>query len=282
MSYERAVWHSQRNVAQKTNQAKYEPGKIQNDLMAVLWRKQVDNKSYEVRNAGQTLRLYTDGVLHSEYNPNRAVTGSVWDLLFLPAFFYPPGCVRNVLVLGVGGGTVIQYMLKYIRPQRITGVDLDRVHLHVAKRYFGLDDDRNVDLHAADARRWLREYRGEKFDLIVEDLFAERGREPVRAVPADRSWLSDLRSRLAPSGCLVMNFINGRHLRQSAICRSGMERSFADRYVLSTPSTENRVAVLFRAPTDRALLRPRLRQTKILHDSLQQGRLRYTLRALDC
>ncbi len=57
-----------------------------------------------MRTAGKTLRLYTDGVFHSQFNPNHAVTGGVWDALMLPAFFYPaeswcePGA-------GSGGGT---------------------------------------------------------------------------------------------------------------------------------------------------------------------------------
>lgn len=249
--------------------------------MSVLWQKKIDDKCYEVRNAGHTLRLYTDGVLHSEYNPNHAVTGSVWDLLFLPAFFYPAGTVRNVLVLGVGGGTVIQYLLKYVQPRRITGVDLNPVHLRIAKDYFGLCD-RQVHLHHADAQVWLHHYRGAQFDMIIEDLFAEKEREPVRAVAADNNWLSCLSNKLVAHGCLVVNFINGGHLRRSAVCQPVSQRKFANRYVLSTPVTENRVAVLFRAPVDRALLRPRLRQTSALRHCLANGRLRYTLRTLDC
>ena len=55
--------------------------------MAILWQKKIKNTQYEVRSAGQTRRLYTDGVFHSQFNPNRAITGGVWDLLMLPTFF---------------------------------------------------------------------------------------------------------------------------------------------------------------------------------------------------
>ena len=55
--------------------------------MAVIWQKHVEGKCYEVRAAGHTRRLYTDGVFHSQYNPRHSLTGNVWDLLSLPSFF---------------------------------------------------------------------------------------------------------------------------------------------------------------------------------------------------
>jgi spermidine synthase len=78
--------------------------------VSLLWERRIGGTLYQVRNAGRTRRLYTNGVFHSQYNPARPVTGSVWDLLLLPAFFYAPGELRRVLVLGVGGGAVIQQM----------------------------------------------------------------------------------------------------------------------------------------------------------------------------
>lgn len=55
--------------------------------MAVVWRAERDDVQYEVRSHGKTLRLYANGVQHSEYHPDRLFTGSVWDLLWLPVFF---------------------------------------------------------------------------------------------------------------------------------------------------------------------------------------------------
>ena len=49
--------------------------------MAIVWQDTRDGTHYQVRTAGKTLRLYTDGVLHSQYNPVKRLTGSVWDLL---------------------------------------------------------------------------------------------------------------------------------------------------------------------------------------------------------
>ncbi|QKQ25565.1 hypothetical protein [Candidatus Reidiella endopervernicosa] len=58
--------------------------------MALLWYRKEGESRYEVRSAGATRRLYTNGVFHSQYNPNRPISGSVWGLLMLPALYYPP------------------------------------------------------------------------------------------------------------------------------------------------------------------------------------------------
>ena len=73
--------------------------------MALVYQKQLGNSHYEVRSAGASLRLYSNGVLHSQYNPNTPVGGTIWDLLLLPGFFKdtPP---KRILVLGLGGGAI--------------------------------------------------------------------------------------------------------------------------------------------------------------------------------
>lgn len=105
--------------------------------MAILWQKTIKDTRYEVRTAGQTRRLYTDGVFHSQFNPEHEVTGGVWDVLMLPAFFYPPETIKRVLVLGVGGGAVIHQLQRYIKPEEIIGVELNPVHIMLAKNILG-------------------------------------------------------------------------------------------------------------------------------------------------
>ena len=149
--------------------------------MAILFEQTRNGRCYQVRSAGRTRRLYTDGVFHSQYNPGHGVTGSVWDLLFLPSQFYEPGQLKRVLVLGVGGGAVIHMLNRYVAPDAIVGVELSELHLQLARRYFGLDYA-NVQLLQADAVRWMLEYEGPPFDLIIDDLYFEEGGEPQRPV----------------------------------------------------------------------------------------------------
>jgi len=173
--------------------------------MAILWQTQKQGINYEVRSAGRTRRLYTDGVFHSQYNHSRPVTGSVWDLLLLPVFFHPMNTVKRVLVLGVGGGAVINQINHFLSPPEIVGVELNATHLYIAKRFFAVRA-KNLELIQANAITWLEQYGGEKFDIIIDDLFGEVDGEPSRAVAADRQWCQLLSRHLQPDGTLVMNF----------------------------------------------------------------------------
>ncbi len=141
--------------------------------MTVVWDKHVDGVRYQVRTAGRTHRLYTNGVFHSQYNPANPVTGHVWDLLMVPAFFRAIGSVRRVLVLGVGGGAVIGLLRRFVVPDAIVGVELNPLHLFVARRFFGVGQQA-ARLVQADAVRWARDYPGPPFDMIVDDLFGEQ------------------------------------------------------------------------------------------------------------
>ncbi len=182
--------------------------------MAVIWQKKVSANHYEVRTAGNSVRLYKNGVFHSQWNDQRPLSNGVWDLLFLPALFYPVQRVKRVLVLGVGGGAVINQFSCLLQPETIIGVELDPVHLMVARRFFGVNGNA-VELVEADALSWLANYRGEKFDIIIEDLFTEVDGEPVRVAPAGEAWLSALLSHLQPHGSLVINFEDAAQMRNS-------------------------------------------------------------------
>ncbi|MGB2337807.1 MAG: hypothetical protein ACPH5V_10860, partial [Alcanivorax sp.] len=107
--------------------------------MALIWETEQDEVRYEVRRAGQTLRLFANGVQHSEFHPKRLLTGSVWDLLWLPALLHEPARFRRVLVLGLGGGSLIPPIRKLLNPDVLMAVELDGVHLQVAREVFGID-----------------------------------------------------------------------------------------------------------------------------------------------
>ncbi|MYM62304.1 spermidine synthase [Pseudomaricurvus sp. HS19] len=214
--------------------------------MTILWHKNEAGTRYEVRRAGNALRLYSNGVFHSQYNPVQPVAGSVWDMLLVPAFLARNGRPGRVLVLGVGGGAVIRQLNDFLQPDLIVGVELNPVHLHVAKRFFGVTQA-NVTLLQADALQWLRHYRGPAFDLVVDDLFGECNGQPQRAIAADQGWAESLDRLVSPQGALVSNFDSTLALRRSHWCRDPSQLlRWSQARVLSTAAFENRMLVLSR------------------------------------
>lgn len=246
--------------------------------MAIVWQKTVDNIDYQVRSAGNTKRLYTDGVFHSQYNSKKPVTGSVWDLLLLPAFFHPLGKLRRVLVLGVGGGAVVNQLNDFLSPESIDAVELNPVHLRIARRFFGVDRA-NVNLHQADAVEWLKSYRGPKFDLIIDDLFGEEAGEPCRAVAAEKTWCQLLRRNLSTDGTLVMNFDTPAG-RRNSYWHDNESHRWSKYFEFSTPLYSNSVGVWTRQVSENlaSRFRANLCQFSDLDANKKSCKLSYLMR----
>lgn len=248
--------------------------------MAIVWQKKVsrDNEldHYEVRSAGRTRRLYTNGVFHSQYSPSRPVAGSVWDLLLLPAFFHPLGSVKRVLVLGVGGGAVMKQLEYFLQPELVMGVELNRIHLQVAKRFFHVRGD-GFQLIEADAVQWLKQYQGPPFDLIIDDLFGEDGGEPCRAVPHDESWCATLKQNVTEEGSVVVNFDTHKALANCFWLDKSIN-PWQQVYQFTTPLYSNCVALFTQQTTSRAEFRQNLMNFKELDETKASCRLNYQLR----
>lgn len=235
--------------------------------MAILWQKLVNNTQYEVRSAGRTRRLYTDGVFHSQFNPQRAITGGIWDLLMLPALFYPAESIQRVLLLGVGGGAVIHQLQRYIKPVEIVGVELNPIHIMVAKKYFGVGA-KQAQLCEADAIEWIENYTGPPFDMIIDDLFGEQDGEPVRAVKANKAWFEKLNTHLSEDGILVMNFISRADLKNcAAVSYKKVSALFSSSFQFSIADYDNAIGAFLKRSSTSQLLRKHVDQIDDLRKS---------------
>ena len=213
--------------------------------MAILLKKRRGGVTYEVRSAGNTRRLYTNGAFHTQLNPQHLFTSGVWDLLSLPSLCLPTP-PKNVLVLGVAGGTAIHQLCKMLSLEQIVGIELDPTHVQLAKDYFQLDYPM-LALVQADARNWL-ETCHDKFDYIIDDVFIHSEGDPQRPYAADRRWLRLLTQHLAINGTLVQNHID---TRQSKRALGYFSRGTVLEF--STEKYANKVLAWFKSVTGKAL-----------------------------
>lgn len=247
--------------------------------MPTVFKREAGGTRYEVRSHGAAVRLYSDGVFHSAWNPRHGLTGRVWDLFLVAAFAAarPP---RRILMLGIGGGTSLLQLRRFVNPPDVIGVDLDPVHIHVARRYFGVDET-VAALVEADAREWVAKWRGPKFDLVIEDLFGHTDGEPARAVPVSVTWGKALGRLVAPGGVLAVNFIAPKDLRACALVSNRSVRSrYASICQLRTAADANAVGVFCREEISPRDWRARVRDVPGLDDRVRACRLDYEIRRL--
>jgi spermidine synthase len=121
---------------------------------------------------------------------------------------------RDILVVGLGGGTMTR-ALRRLHPQaRIVNLEFDPVVVTTAREYFGFEADAGMEVVVQDGRRWLRS-SGEQFDLILLDAY-HGGYIPFHLTT--KEFLELVRERLAPGGVVCANTWTNQKLaeRESA------------------------------------------------------------------
>ena len=128
---------------------------------------------------------------------------------------YNPGA-RDVLFVGLGGGSAPKRMWRDFPHLRLQAVELDPVVVDVAYRYFGLPRSPRLRVETEDGRRYLARTQ-RRWDVVALDAFYA---DSVPFHLTTREFLELLRSRLAPGGVVVANVIGALEGPSSKLFRS--------------------------------------------------------------
>ena len=123
---------------------------------------------------------------------------------------------RDVLFIGLGGGSSPKRMWRDFPRLRLQAVELDPDVVEAAYRWFELPRDPRLAVDVDDGRRWLTRHE-KRWDVIVIDAFY------ADAIPfhlATREFLQLVRERLAPGGVVVVNVIGSVTGSESKLLRS--------------------------------------------------------------
>jgi spermidine synthase len=157
--------------------------------------------------------------------------------------------VRRALVLGLGGGNFPMLLRRVLPRAFIRAVEIDPVVVKVARRFFGLAQDRRLRVEVADAVSWVERDR-ENYDLVFHDAYPADG----TLGPLWReSFLRSLRAHLAPGGVLVANVATATGKIEPEILRD-FRAVFP---LMACFATEERLNVILVGVQDSAVLLPR-------------------------
>ena len=82
------------------------------------------------------------------------------------------------------------------------GIEIDRVIIQIAKKYFYLDKYKDVEIVVDDGVKWIKENKSKKFDLVIVDLYIGKyNPKSVRQV----SFFKDLKKLLGKSSLVLFN-----------------------------------------------------------------------------
>ncbi len=123
---------------------------------------------------------------------------------------------KNVLFIGLGGGSGPKRMWRDFPSVRFDAVELDPDVVDVAYRFFELPRDERLNVEVEDGRRYLVQNDG-PWDAIVIDAFYS---DSIPFHLATQEFLELARSRLAPGGVIVTNVIGAVSGSESRLLRS--------------------------------------------------------------
>jgi len=123
---------------------------------------------------------------------------------------------RSVLIVGLGGGSLVKRMWRDYPQMRIDVAEIDPVVVSVAYDYFDLPQDERIKVTAEDGRRFLNA-TDERYDIIVMDAYH------ADALPSHlttEEFFRELEAHLTPGGVVAYNVIASVEGERSKLFRS--------------------------------------------------------------
>ncbi len=133
-------------------------------------------------------------------------TRGVWGYVAAgPLYLDDPSSLREVLIIGLAGGTVARHILESHPQAHIDGVEIDGAVVEVGRQYFDNDDPR-ITPYVMDGRSFVQNTE-RSYDVIVMDAY----RQPY--IPFHLTTVEfwrEVRERLNEQGVVVVNVASVR------------------------------------------------------------------------
>lgn len=161
--------------------------------------------------------------------------------MFLSYLFRPK--VERVLIVGLGGGSMIHFLKHYDPKVKVDVVDIDPAIVRLADKYFGVRTEGNVTIHTMDAFEYLKNTK-EKYDIIYMDAFLKPSRDTDQTgVPLRLKTIrfyKDVQTKLTPDGLVVYNINPHPTVRDDV---NNIRDAFGQTYVFNLPGYGGMVVI---------------------------------------
>jgi spermidine synthase len=158
------------------------------------------------------------------------------------SYLYQPN-PRRVLIVGLGGGAMVRFLMHHEPQVQIDAVEIDPAVVRIAGEYFGVRSGGNVRVHTADAVAFI-EGTADRYDLILMDAFLRPSSgTDATGVPSGLktlAFLKRLKQALAPGGVVAFN-VNEHDTMADDI--AAVAEAFGHAAVYRCPPADNKVVI---------------------------------------
>jgi spermidine synthase len=166
---------------------------------------------------------------------------------------------KKILLIGLGGGSLVKYCHRHLPTTRITAVEIDADVLALRSQFLvPADDERLTVIHADGADHVAKmAVRGERINAILVDAYDHAG---IADAVVERSFVENAKQILRANGVFVMNIV-----AESADAERHIEtvrQVFGDIVIVALRRGGNLVVFAGRALHDRQRARMALRNAE--------------------
>jgi len=170
---------------------------------------------------------------------------------------------KNILIIGLGGGTMSNTLHQIYPQSTITNVEIDPAVIKVARQYFGFFENQRVSSIVQDGRIFIKRavIKKQQYDWIILDAF---NGDYIPEHLLTQEFLQEAKNILTPNGILSANTfsVSGLYAHESATYK----KVFGDFYNVRNYKNSNRIILTAKGelPSSEMITQ----RAKKLHDRL--------------
>jgi spermidine synthase len=218
----------------------------------ILFQRQTQYHNIIVAEEDGVRWLHFDNTYQSSVDPKDPMKGFLEYTDYFHCAFLFNEDIKDVLVVGLGGASVVKSFLHYYPKVNVDVVEIDPAVVEVAKNYFGLKTDHpRLKIHTMDGRVYIKKAE-KKYDLIMLDAYAaNRYGLTVPRHLVTKEFFQEISDKLTPSGIMIYNvaanFTNYAN-RMTRAMHKTTQAVFKSQYTWDVETSWNTVLVCLKSP----------------------------------
>jgi spermidine synthase len=218
----------------------------------ILFQRQTQYHHIIVAEEGGVRWLHFDNTYQSSMDPHDPLKGFLEYTDYFHCAFLFNEDLKDVLLVGLGGASVVKSFLHYYPKVNVDVAEIDPVVVEVAKNYFGLKTDHpRLKIHVMDGRVYIKKTE-KKYDLIMLDAYAaNRYGLTVPRHLVTKEFFQEIYDKLTPNGMMIYNiaanFTNYAN-RMTRAMHKTTAAVFKAQYTWDVETSWNTVLVCLKSP----------------------------------